>query len=65
MSRRMAVLAMAGMTLCCRQPPPSEVETQGASASPASPATIFTDGTAETGLRFTTRTGAQGGYHMP
>ncbi len=41
------------------------VETSGASAPPAATAAIFTDVTESVGLRFTTQSGAQGGYHMP
>jgi hypothetical protein len=65
MSRRIAAFAVAGITLCCRQPPSSEVEKQGGGATPDPTATIFSDVTGETGLRFTTETGATGGYQMP
>ncbi len=65
MNRGVVLFAVTGLTLCCRQSPRAEVDDSTAGVRVPSPPAIFAEVTDEVGLRFTTRSGAQGGYHMP
>jgi hypothetical protein len=65
MNRRTLLFAVPIVTLCCRASPRATVEGTSSGPTAATAPAMFAEVTAEVALRFTTSSGAQGGYHMP